>query len=90
MPQETSRRSLLRASVAVTALGSVAASFPMRAHGVETDARANAASRSGIDAVLRRAVDAKEVPGVVAMAASDKGVFYDAAFDESVAFEEVL
>lgn len=78
--EDWDRRSLLRASVAVTALGSVAASFPMRAHGVETDARANAASRSGIDAVLRRAVDAKEVPGVVAMAASDKGMFYEAAF----------
>lgn len=35
---------------------------------------------AGIDAVLQRAVDTKEVPGVVAMAASDKGVFYEAAF----------
>ena len=39
-----------------------------------------AVPRAGIDAVLRRAVDTKEVPGVVAMAASDKGVFYEAAF----------
>jgi methyl acetate hydrolase len=36
--------------------------------------------RTAIDTVLRQAVDAKEVPGVVAMAASDKGVFYQAAF----------
>ena len=36
--------------------------------------------RGGIDAVLRRATDAREVPGVVAMAANGKGVFYEAAF----------
>ena len=33
-----------------------------------------------IDAVLRRAVEAKEVPGVVAIAANDKGVIYEGAF----------
>ena len=33
-----------------------------------------------IDAVLRRAVDEGEVPGVVAMAATDTGVFYAGAF----------
>ena len=33
-----------------------------------------------IDAVLRRAVDAGEVPGVVAMAATTEGVFYEGAF----------
>ena len=35
---------------------------------------------SQIDAVLRRAADAKEVPGVVAVAANDKGVIYQGAF----------
>jgi methyl acetate hydrolase len=33
-----------------------------------------------IDAVLHRAVEAGEVPGVVAMAASDKGIVYEGAF----------
>ncbi len=33
-----------------------------------------------IDAVLRRAVDAGEVPGVVALAATEEGVFYESAF----------
>ena len=32
-----------------------------------------------VDAALRRAVDSKEVPGVVAMA-NDKGVIYEGAF----------
>ena len=33
-----------------------------------------------IDAVLRRATNSGEVPGVVAVAATDKGVFYEGAF----------
>ena len=33
-----------------------------------------------IDGVLRQAVDAKDVPGVVAMAATDKGLLYEGAF----------
>jgi methyl acetate hydrolase len=37
-------------------------------------------SRTAIDAVLRRAAEAREVPGVVAMAATDKGVLYEGAF----------
>jgi methyl acetate hydrolase len=34
----------------------------------------------GIDAALSRAVEAKEVPGVVALAATDAGVLYEGAF----------
>ena len=37
-------------------------------------------SLAGIDAALSRAADAKEVPGVVAMAATDTGVLYEGAF----------
>jgi CubicO group peptidase (beta-lactamase class C family) len=33
-----------------------------------------------IDGALRQAVDAKDVPGVVAMAATDKGLLYEGAF----------
>ena len=36
--------------------------------------------RSGVDAVFERAVDAGEVPGVVALAADDDGVVYQGAF----------
>jgi methyl acetate hydrolase len=36
--------------------------------------------RAQLDSVLRRAVDAVDVPGVVAMAATDKGVLYEGAF----------
>lgn len=37
---------------------------------------------SQIDAVLRRAVEAGDVPGVVALAATDGGVLYEGAFGE--------
>ena len=36
--------------------------------------------RSQVDAVLRRAAESREVPGVVAMAATDRGVLYEGAF----------
>ena len=35
---------------------------------------------SGVDQVLERAVDAGEVPGVVALAADDGGIIYAGAF----------
>lgn len=39
-------------------------------------------AQAEIDAVLRRAVEAGEVPGVVALAASDAGIVYEGAFGE--------
>ena len=42
--------------------------------------RAAAQPHAQIDAVLRQATEAKEVPGVVAVAATDKGIFYEGAF----------
>lgn len=73
-PISPSRRDLLKGAAAITAATAVSHIAPNRA-------RAQApASRAGIDAVLKRAVDAKEVPGVVAMVATDKGLFYEGAF----------
>jgi len=73
-PTSPSRRDLLKGAAAVTAATAVG-------HVVPNRARAQApASRAGIDAVLKRAVDAKDVPGVVAMVATDKGLFYEGAF----------
>ena len=40
------------------------------------------AATAKIDAVLRRAVEAGDVPGVVATAATDRGVFYEVAFGQ--------
>ncbi|HEY1545934.1 MAG TPA: serine hydrolase domain-containing protein [Xanthobacteraceae bacterium] len=40
----------------------------------------SSATISDIDAMLRAATNADEVPGVVAMAATDRGIFYEGAF----------
>src|ERR1700730_11981555 len=69
------RREFLKTSAALAATVSVGA-FAGRAAAQGGPAQ----SRSQIDAVLRRGVEAKEVPGVVAMAANDKGVIYEGAF----------
>ena len=63
------RRDVLKGAMAV---GAVASFGSRRAHAQDGSTR--------IDAVLKQAVDAKEVPGVVAMAATDKGVLYEGAF----------
>ena len=76
-PQSPSRRDLLKGAAAITAVTAVGV-------GTTTTRRAHAqtppASRARIDAVLKQAVDTREVPGVVAMVATDKGLFYEGAF----------
>ena len=69
------RRQMLKSTAATAAVLSVG-SF---------GARAEVASGSkevlgSIDQTLRQAAEAKDVPGVVAMAATDDGVFYQGAF----------
>jgi methyl acetate hydrolase len=66
-----SRREILQATAALTAAASFGATVG-RAAAVQPHAQ--------IDAVLRRATEAKEVPGVVAVAATDKGTLYEGAF----------
>src|ERR1700730_9837199 len=73
--RQQTRRVFLKTTAALTATVSVGAIVGRAAAqgGV-------AQSRTLIDAGLRRAVEAKKVPGVVAMAANDKGVIYEGAF----------
>jgi CubicO group peptidase (beta-lactamase class C family) len=68
------RRDILKTTAALTATASVGGIIRRAA------AQGGAAQSRQIDAVLRRATDAKEVPGVVAVAANDKGVIYEGAF----------
>ena len=62
-----SRRDVLKAAVAATT--AVSMGFNVR--------RAHGQAARQIDGVLRQAVDSREVPGVVAIAATDKGVLYE-------------
>ena len=67
----TSRRDLLKGAAVVVATASSIGLGHRRA-GAQ-------AARSRIDDVLRQAVDARDAAGVVAMAATDKGVLYEGA-----------
>ena len=68
------RRTVLAAAVAATA--SLAPLHPAAAQGKQK----GKTGLSQIDGILQRAVDTKQVPGVVAMAANGRGVFYEGAF----------
>jgi methyl acetate hydrolase len=72
--RQQTRREILKATAALTATASVGGIIRRAA------AQGGAAQSRQIDAALRRATDAKEVPGVVAVAANDKGVIYEGAF----------
>jgi len=74
-----SRRDVLKGTVALAAAASVGVATTTRWRRAEAQ-ESTALPRARIDGVLRQAVDAKEVPGVVAMAATDKGVLYEGAF----------
>jgi methyl acetate hydrolase len=75
-PASPTRRELLKGAAALTAATAVGHLHARRAQAQTTAP----ASRAKIDAVLKQAVDAKDVPGVVAMVATDKGLFYENAF----------
>jgi methyl acetate hydrolase len=66
------RREFLKATAAISATATLG--------GFAERSFAQGPQPRQIDAVLRRAVEAKEVPGVVAIAANDKGVIYEGAF----------
>src|SRR3989442_13605643 len=69
-----SRREVLKGTAAIAAAAAVGHAAPTRR------AHAQAGRGARIDGVLKQDVDAKEVPGVVAMATTDKGLLYDGAF----------
>jgi hypothetical protein len=73
-----SRRDVLKGSVAIAATASVGIATTTRSRRAEAQGNA-APPQARIDSVLRQAVDAQDVPGVVAMAATDKGLLYEGA-----------
>jgi CubicO group peptidase (beta-lactamase class C family) len=77
MIRRPSRRDIVKATMALTAAGA------WSARGVRGAARAGDARTRGfsaIDATLRAATSIGEIPGVVAMAATDDGVVYEGVF----------
>jgi CubicO group peptidase (beta-lactamase class C family) len=72
--RKQTRRDILKGVGALAATASF--STVMR----RAEAQGGAAQARQIDTVLRRAAEAKEVPGIVAMAVNAKGVIYEGAF----------
>jgi methyl acetate hydrolase len=77
-----SRRDVLKGMVALAAV-SVGVDTATRLRRAAAQESA-ALPRARIDDALRRAVEAQDVPGVVAMAATDKGLLYEGAFGTRV------
>ena len=78
MAIKQSRRDVLKAAAALSVAASVAKVGTRRAAAATEVGRKDALN--GIDQVLRQAAEARDVPGVVAMAATSDGVLYQGAF----------
>jgi methyl acetate hydrolase len=78
-PTSPNRRDLLKGAAAVAVATSVGVASPLTSGQAHAQGSAPP-SRARIDAVLKQAVDAREVPGVVAMVATPRGLFYEGAF----------
>jgi CubicO group peptidase (beta-lactamase class C family) len=73
-----SRRDMLKSASALVAISAVAGAADRGAAADEAKLAGGAARQ--IDEALRQAVDAKTVPGIVAIAATDRGIVYEGAF----------
>ena len=79
MIHRPSRRDIVQATVGLTAAGSLGLRYATRAFG-QTPTSPKPGTLSQIDSMLRAATSAAEVPGVVALAASDHGILYEGIF----------
>ena len=77
-PSDANRRQFLKVAAGTTAAAAALTQLPRRAAAAGVTSGQKAAL-TGIDGAFQRAVDANKVPGVVAMAATDKGIIFDTA-----------
>jgi methyl acetate hydrolase len=79
MATQETRRDFLITSCVLTAAHSLFSAVSAFARGRDTD-KLRSASLIQIDTAFRDATEARQVPGVVAMAANDGGIIYEGAF----------
>ena len=79
MIRHPNRRDILRTAAKFAVTGSFGAGYAALAH-AQQPSRPGAAPFAKINAVLRAATDAGELPGVVALAATGKGIVYEGVF----------
>ncbi len=84
-----SRRDVLRTATGLAAGSSIAGLAGFRAKAANSDP-ALSPSLGQVDRVLRQAVDARTVPGIVAIGATDKGIVYEGAFGPSITADSVF
>jgi methyl acetate hydrolase len=77
MIHRPSRRDIVKTTAGLTAAGSLGLRYATRAR---ASTKLEPGTFSQIDSALRAAKSAEEVPGVVALAASDHGILYEGAF----------
>jgi CubicO group peptidase (beta-lactamase class C family) len=71
------RRDILQATVALAAAGSIGGTSRANAEHTKSSRES---THPHVDAVLRAAIAARDIPGVVAMAANGEGIIYEGAF----------
>ena len=79
MIHRPSRRDMVKATAKVAAIGALGLGKPAIAR-AQAPTRSAAGTPSHIDAMLRAATSAGEVPGVVALAATDNDIIYEGIF----------
>ena len=87
--EHRSRRDVLKTATALVAGSSIAGVAGRPAKASQSDP-ALSPSLGQVDQALRQAVDARTVPGVVAIGATDKGVIYEGAFGPSMTADSIF
>jgi CubicO group peptidase (beta-lactamase class C family) len=79
MIDRPSRRDIVKTTARLTAAGALGLRYASSGH-AEEPARPRRKALSNVDATLRAATEAGEVPGLVALAATDDGILYEGVF----------
>ena len=84
------RRTILKTMTSLAAASSMAKITVGRAEAVTASDPALSPALGDVDQALRQAVNARIVPGLVAIAANDKGIVYEGAFGPSITADSVF
>ena len=84
------RRTILKSMTSLAAASSMAKITVGRADAAPASDPALSPALGDVDQALRQAVNARIVPGVVAIAENDKGIVYEGAFGSSITADSVF
>src|ERR1700758_5399670 len=84
------RRTILKTMTSLAAASSMAKITVGRAEAATASDPALSPALGNVDQALRQAVNARTVPGLVAIAANDKGIVYEGAFGPSITADSVF